>query len=218
VINNGQSCIAAKRFIVADAIADEFTARFADGLRSLRVGDPFEPSTQLGPLAMPQLVHDLADQVERSLTAGARLLLDGGPLDRPGNFYAPQLLVDIPPTAPAACEELFGPVACLFRARDAADAARLANDTPFGLGASVWTTDPGEAEYFVDEIESGQVFINAPVASDPRYPFGGVKLSGYGRELAAAGFREFTNMKTVRRAVASSTRQASAPAHATATE
>ena len=198
IINNGQSCIAAKRFIVAASIAESFTAQFAQQLSSLRIGDPMDPATRLGPLATPDIARDLAGQVQRSVRAGARALGNGGPMDGPGSFFAPLVLVDIPAAAPAAREELFGPVASVFRARDADDAVRIANDSHFGLGASVWTTDASEAEHFAESINAGQVFINSIVASDPRYPFGGVKRSGYGRELARFGLREFTNIKTIR--------------------
>ena len=199
VINNGQSCIAAKRFIVAASIADAFTARFAERLSSLRLGDPMEPATQLGPLATPEIARDLAGQVERSVKAGARALGTGGLIEGPGSFFGGLVLADIPVEAPAAREELFGPVGSVFRARDADDAVRIANDSHFGLGASVWTNNAAEAEHFAEALEAGQVFINAIVASDPRYPFGGVKRSGYGRELSRFGLREFTNIKTIRR-------------------
>ena len=197
IINNGQSCIAAKRFIVAEAIAGEFERRFVRAMEAVRIGDPMEPATELGPLAMPQIAEGLDGQVRRSVQAGARLLTGGKRLERPGNYYAPTVLTDIPESAPAYSEELFGPVACLFRARDASDAIRLANATAFGLGSSVWTNDPAERARFIDEIEAGMVFVNGMVASDPRLPFGGVKHSGYGRELAAYGIREFVNIKTV---------------------
>jgi len=197
IINNGQSCIAAKRFIVAEAIAAEFERRFVRAMEAVRIGDPMEPATELGPLAMPQIAEGLDGQVRRSVQAGARLLTGGKRLERPGNYYAPTVLTDIPESAPAYSEELFGPVACLFRARDASDAIRLANATAFGLGSSVWTNDPAERARFIDEIEAGMVFVNGMVASDPRLPFGGVKHSGYGRELAAYGIREFVNIKTV---------------------
>ena len=154
--------------------------------------------TQLGPLATEEILRGLDEQVRRSVEAGARLLCGGRRLDRPGFYYEPTVLADIPEQAPARREELFGPVAALFRARDAAEAVRLANDTEFGLGASVWTRDPAERTLFIDEIEAGMVFVNAMVASDPRLPFGGVKRSGYGRELGFHGIREFVNAKTVR--------------------
>jgi succinate-semialdehyde dehydrogenase / glutarate-semialdehyde dehydrogenase len=197
VINNGQSCIAAKRFIVAEAIADEFERRFVRGMEELVVGDPMDAGTDVGPLASADILATLDDQVRRSVAAGARLVTGGRRLDRPGYFYAPTVLADVPHEAPASREELFGPVASLHRARDLTDAIRIANDTMFGLGASVWTRDEDERRHLVDEIESGLVFVNAMVASDPRMPFGGVKRSGYGRELGAWGLREFVNVKTV---------------------
>jgi len=197
-INNGQSCIAAKRFIIDARIAAEFERRFVAGMQALRVGDPMEESTQLGPLATSQIRDGLHDQVQRSLEMGARLLTGGHKLDRPGNYYAPTVLVDVPREAPAYREELFGPVAVLFRAEGIDQAIRLANDTDFGLGASVWTNDPAEQARFTNEIEAGMVFVNSMVASDPRLPFGGVKRSGYGRELSGYGIREFVNIKTVR--------------------
>jgi succinate-semialdehyde dehydrogenase/glutarate-semialdehyde dehydrogenase len=197
-VNNGQSCIAAKRFIVAARIADEFERRFVAGMAALSVGDPMDEATEVGPLATPAILAELDAQVKRSVSLGARVLTGGHRLDRPGNFYAPTVLADVPGNAPAYREELFGPVAAIFRARGIDDAIRLANDTAFGLGASAWTADPAERRRFIDEIESGMVFINGMVASDPRLPFGGVKRSGYGRELGAAGLREFVNLKTVR--------------------
>jgi succinate-semialdehyde dehydrogenase/glutarate-semialdehyde dehydrogenase len=197
-INNGQSCIAAKRFIVADPVFDEFTRQFVDGMRALKVGDPLLPDTNVGPLATSKLLDDLETQVNDTVRMGARILAGGHRLTFGGNYYEPTVLADIPPTSPAARDELFGPVASLFRARDAADAIRIANDSAFGLGASVWTNDAAEARRFADELEDGSVFINAMVASDPRFPFGGVKHSGYGRELGPWGLREFVNVKTVR--------------------
>ena len=196
-INNGQSCIAAKRFLVADEVYDEFERRFVRGMEALRVGDPTEEATDLGPLATAQLVRNLHEQVRKSVAAGARVLTGGQPLDRPGYYYAPTVLAGIPPDAPAYREELFGPVAALFRVRGVDEAIRLANDVPFGLGSSVWTNDPAEQARFVDGIEAGLVFVNGMVASDPRLPFGGVKQSGYGRELSVHGIREFVNIKTV---------------------
>jgi succinate-semialdehyde dehydrogenase / glutarate-semialdehyde dehydrogenase len=197
IVNNGQSCIAAKRFIVHDAVADEFQRRFVEAMEALRIGDPLEESTDVGPLAMPQIVEDLEQQVSASVSAGAKLLTGGKRLRERGNFYAPTILADIPLNAPAYAEETFGPVASLFRVRDAEEAVRLANATPFGLGASVWTSDRDEAARFIADVESGQVFVNAMVASDPRLPFGGVKHSGFGRELGMYGIREFVNIKTV---------------------
>jgi succinate-semialdehyde dehydrogenase/glutarate-semialdehyde dehydrogenase len=197
-INNGQSCIAAKRFIVDRRVAAEFERRFVAAMREMRVGDPLDEATQIGPLATAQILEDLDGQVRRSVEMGARILTGGQRLDRPGHFYAPTILADAPADSPAYREELFGPVAVLFTADGAEDAVRLANDTEFGLGASAWTADPAEQRYFADEIESGMVFVNGMVASDARLPFGGVKRSGYGRELSAYGLREFVNVKTVR--------------------
>ena len=197
IINNGQSCIAAKRFIVHEAIADEYERRFVEAMRALKVGDPLDESTDVGPLAMPQLVDDIEAQVRKSVEAGAKLLCGGQRVGERGNFYAPTVLASIPPDAPAAREETFGPVASLFRVRDAEEAIAVANDTPFGLGAAVFTRDRAEADRFIAGIESGQVFVNAMVASDPRVPFGGVKHSGFGRELGVHGIREFVNVKTV---------------------
>ena len=197
MVNNGQSCIAAKRFIVAEPIADEFERRFVEAVAALRVGDPLDPATDLGPLATPEILKGLEDQVTRSVRAGARVLTGGRRLERPGNFYAPTVLRDVTERAPAYHEELFGPVASLFRVPDAEEAIRVANDTTFGLGASVWTRDEAERDRFVDEIEAGMVFVNGMVASDPRLPFGGVRRSGYGRELGEYGPKEFMNIKTV---------------------
>jgi len=199
IINNGQSCIAAKRFIVAEPVADEFERRFVAGMRALRLGDPLSPQTDVGPLATGQLLDDLDAQVRETVSRGARVLLGGHRLERPGNFYAPTVLADIPRGSPAAEQELFGPVASLFRVKDETEAIAVANDSVFGLAASVWTTAPNEAERFAREIDAGTVFVNGMVASDPRFPFGGVKCSGYGRELGPWGMREFLNVKTVRR-------------------
>ena len=196
-INNGQSCIAAKRFIVAADIYNDFEKRFVSEMKALRVGDPMEESTEIGPLATPQIVEDLGEQVDKAVAAGARVLTGGKKLDRAGNFYEPTVLVDVDPASQISCEELFGPVAMLFRVASIDEAVRLANATPFGLGSSAWTNDPTEQQKFIDEIEAGCVFINGLVASDPRLPFGGIKSSGYGRELAEFGIREFVNIKTV---------------------
>jgi succinate-semialdehyde dehydrogenase / glutarate-semialdehyde dehydrogenase len=197
IVNNGQSCIAAKRFIVHEEVADEFERRFVAAMEALRVGDPMEEGTDVGPLATPQIVDDIEKQVDESVRAGATLLTGGKRLRERGNFYAPTVLRDIPQSAPAYAEETFGPVASMFRVKDAEEAVRLANATIFGLGASVWTKDRDEAERFIAGIDSGQVFVNAMVASDPRIPFGGTKHSGFGRELGVYGIREFTNIKTV---------------------
>ena len=196
-INNGQSCIAAKRFIAVGAIADEFERRLVAGMRSLVVGDPMDPATDVGPLANEAQVKTLTEQVERSLRAGARLLTGGQPLDRPGYYFAPGVLTNISPDSSAYREEVFGPIALLFRARDIDEAIHIANDSPFGLGASAWTSDERERDRFIGELEAGMVFINGMVASDPRLPFGGIKESGYGRELGIYGMREFVNIKTV---------------------
>ena len=197
-INNGQSCIAAKRFIVDARIAAQFERALVAGMAALRVGDPMDETTQVGPLATPDILEGLDQQVRRSVAMGARVLTGGKRLDRPGNYYAPTVLADVPKDAPAYGEELFGPVAALFRANGIDEAVRLANDTEFGLGASAWTNDQAEQRRFIDELEAGMVFINGMVASDPRLPFGGAKRSGYGRELGAYGIREFVNVKTVR--------------------
>ncbi len=196
-INNGQSCIAAKRFIVAESIADQFEKCFVERMRSLKVGDPMDAETQLGPVSSAGALDELHAQVETAIRSGARLLTGGRKVDRPGSFYEPTVLTDISKDSPAYHEELFGPVACLYRVKNIDAAIELANDTPFGLGASAWTNDETERDRFVNEINAGMVFINKMVASDPRAPFGGVKTSGYGRELGIHGIREFANIKTV---------------------
>ncbi len=197
VINNGQSCISAKRFIVHEAAYDRFTRRFVAGMAALKVGDPLEPATDVGPLATPDILTDLETQVQRSVEMGAQVLTGGHRLPGPGNYYAPTVLADIPPQSPAWNEELFGPVAALFCVRNIDEAIAVANGTSFGLGSTVWTNDPGEQERFIAEIAAGQVYVNAMGVSDPRLPFGGVKRSGYGRELSSHGIREFVNTKTV---------------------
>jgi len=196
-LNNGQSCIAAKRFIVAAEIADAFEQKFVAAMKSLRLGDPFKADTDVGPLANADAVASLHADVQKSVQAGARVLAGGKPADSPGCFYLPTVLTDIPEKSPAYAEELFGPVASLFRANNIDEAIRLANATRFGLGASAWTNDPREQERFINELDAGMVFINQMVASDPRVPFGGVKRSGHGRELSVYGIREFMNVKTV---------------------
>jgi succinate-semialdehyde dehydrogenase / glutarate-semialdehyde dehydrogenase len=195
--NNGQSCIAAKRFIVAEKIASEFESKFVKRMQDLRVGDPFQEGTQLGPLASASAVSSLDEAVKKSVAAGARVLAGGHPLNLPGSFYAPTVLTDIPKDSPAYSEEFFGPVASIFRVKDIDQAIQIANDVRFGLGASAWTNDPAETERFINELDAGMVFLNKMVASDARLPFGGVKYSGHGRELAAQGIREFMNIKTV---------------------
>ena len=196
-INNGQSCIAAKRFIVADGVYDAFTRGFVAAMKALRIGDPMAPETEVGPLATAAIRDDLHAQVERAAAAGARVVLGGHRIDGPGYFYEPTVLEGVPRNSDVFREEFFGPVAMLFRVLDAAEAIELANDSPFGLGSSVWTRDAAEQECFIGEIEAGSVFVNGMVASDPRLPFGGVKRSGYGRELSVFGIREFVNIKTV---------------------
>jgi succinate-semialdehyde dehydrogenase/glutarate-semialdehyde dehydrogenase len=196
-LNAGQSCIAAKRFIVAEPVADEFLQRFVKAMSVLTVGDPSDESTDIGPVARGDLLATLSDQVRDAVARGARVLTGGVPVDRPGHYYPPTVLVDVPRDARAHHEELFGPVATVIRVRDIGEAIARANDTPYGLGASVWTTDAAERDRFVEALEAGQVFVNAMVASDPRVPFGGVKRSGYGRELGAYGLREFAQPKTV---------------------
>lgn len=196
-INNGQSCIAAKRFLVHAAVYDAFLDAFVAGMGRLRVGDPAREDTDVGPLALAAGREGVMRQVEAAVAAGARVLVGGRALDGPGWFYAPTVLVDLSPTAPVAREEIFGPVAVVTRVRDVDEAIARANDTPYGLGSSVWTRDAAERERFVRELACGMTFVNAMVASDPRLPFGGVKRSGYGRELAAIGLREFVNAKTI---------------------
>ena len=197
IINNGQSCIAAKRFIVAERIADNFERLVVKRMSELRVGDPLKEDTDVGPLATEDGLREIEDQVQCSISKGATLLCGGRRLDGPGFFYAPTLLTNIPKDAPAYYDELFGPVASIFRVRNVQEAIEMANDSAFGLGASAWTEDAEERDMLIDQIESGMVFINGMVVSDPRLPFGGVKQSGYGRELSALGIREFTNVKTV---------------------
>ncbi|SRR5579883_310899 len=198
MLNNGQSCIAAKRFIVVDAIADKFEQLLLEKFAVLKVGDPMHPDTDLGPLATPDLVKELDQQVQTTVKEGAKLLIGGHPLsDRPGNFYPPTIITEIPPGSFAEQEEFFGPVALLFRVPDIDAAIKVANSTPFGLGASAWTTNDQERDRLIEEIEAGAVFINGMVKSDPRLPFGGIKRSGYGRELSIQGIQEFVNVKTV---------------------
>jgi succinate-semialdehyde dehydrogenase / glutarate-semialdehyde dehydrogenase len=197
IINNGQSCIAAKRFIVADAVFEAFRDGFVDRMQRLVMGDPLEAGTELGPLATAAIRAELHAQVQRLREAGGRLLTGGVLPEGPGFFYPPTVLVDVPADSDAAREEVFGPVATLYRVRSREEALQLANDNPYGLGSSVWTRDPAERDFLASGLEAGSVFVNAMVSSDPRLPFGGVKASGYGRELADHGIREFTNVKTV---------------------
>ncbi len=196
--NNGQSCIAAKRFIVVNSIADTFEQGLLAQFQVLKVGDPMDPQTDLGPLATPSMVRELQAQVEACVAQGAHLLLGGQPLSQlGGNYYPPTILTQIPPGTLADTEEFFGPVALVFRVSDLEAAIALANQTPYGLGASAWTQDPTEQATLIRDLEAGAVFINGMTKSDPRLPFGGIKRSGYGRELGRAGLLEFLNVKTV---------------------
>ena len=196
VQNAGQSCIAAKRFIVHEKIAEEFEKRFAEGMAALKIGDPQDEATEIGPLSSEQQLHDVEKQVREAVKQGAKLACGGKRIDRPGFFFAPTVLLESENTA-AFHEEVFGPVAAVARAKDLDDAIAKANDTQFGLGAAAFTNDAKEIERLVSELEAGSVFINGMVKSDPRLPFGGIKLSGYGRELSEEGIREFCNVKTV---------------------
>jgi acyl-CoA reductase-like NAD-dependent aldehyde dehydrogenase len=195
--NSGQSCIAAKRFLVVESVADEFERRFADAVKAMKVGDPMDPSTNIGPLARQDLCDTLARQVKESVQQGAKIVIGGERLNRPGYYFAPTILTNVTPNMTVFREETFGPVAAIIRVKDTEEAIRLANDSVYGLGASLWTRDIDKAQKLARRIESGQVFINGMVASDPRLPFGGVKRSGYGRELSAFGIRELVNIQTI---------------------
>lgn len=198
MINNGQSCIAAKRFILVEEIADAFLDRLVDRYRALKIGDPMSLDTDIGPLATPSILKDLDHQVQTTIAEGAKLLIGGSPLrNRPGNFYLPTILSEIPEGSLAEHDEFFGPVALVFRVRDLDSAIVRANNSPFGLGASAWTTDAEERDRLITELEAGSVFINSMVKSDVRLPFGGIKRSGFGRELGKEGIHEFVNIKTV---------------------
>ena len=198
MLNNGQSCIAAKRFIVEESIADEFEQRFVEKFQMLKMGDPMDENIDVGPLATPGILEELDQLVQVCIEKGCKVLTGGRPLsDRPGNFYPPTILTNFPPGTPAEQEEFFGPVALLFRVPDIDAAIKLANSTSFGLGASAWTNEAEQIERLIEEIEAGAVFINGLVKSDPRLPFGGIKRSGYGRELGSLGIHEFVNIKTV---------------------
>lgn len=196
-LNNGQSCVNAKRFIVHEQIADEFVQRMVAKLEAMKIGDPIEEATELGPLSSPDAVEELDRQVQETVGAGARLHTGGKPLVGAGSFYPPTLLSDIPDGSPGHREEFFGPVALVWRARDVDDAIRIANDSDLGLGGSAWTSDAGERDRFINEIETGMIYINHVTESTPAVPFGGAKNSGYGRELAEFGPRSFVNAKTV---------------------
>jgi succinate-semialdehyde dehydrogenase/glutarate-semialdehyde dehydrogenase len=195
--NSGQSCIAAKRFVVQQRIADRFAEAFRAALEALVVGDPLDRATQVGPLARGDLLQELSDQVARALKGGARLLCGGARLPRRGFFYAPTLLGELDPASPVLVEETFGPVAALVRVAGDDEAVSVANASRFGLGATIWSGDAARAEALAPRIEAGCVTINGILRSDPRLPFGGIKDSGYGRELAAYGIREFVNIKAV---------------------
>ena len=198
MLNNGQSCIAAKRFIVAESIADRFQEELLAQFQALTVGDPMEKSTDIGPLATATIRSELDQQVKTAIKEGAKVLIGGEAItDRPGNYYPPTILTDIPADSPTAQEEFFGPVALLFKVKDLDEAIALANHIPFGLGASAWTSNEEQSQRLIAEIEAGAVFINGMVKSDPRLPFGGIKRSGYGRELSSQGIHEFVNVKTV---------------------
>src|SRR5690348_10205088 len=195
--NNGQSCIAAKRFIVEEPVADEFERLFADAVAALKVGNPMDRANQVGPLARGDLADELERQVEESVRLGARALTGGRRVAGEGFFFEPTVLTNVRPGMPAYHEETFGPVAAVIRVKDAEDALRVANDTDFGLGSNIWTSDVERAKGLAERVEAGLVFINGMVASDARLPFGGVKRSGYGRELSEYGIKEFTNIQTV---------------------
>jgi succinate-semialdehyde dehydrogenase/glutarate-semialdehyde dehydrogenase len=197
LINNGESCIAAKRFIVHESIYDAFTKGFVAGMEAMKIGDPMKEDTDIGPLSMPKIIDSLEVQVNADIKAGARVLTGGQRMAGDGNYFEPTVLADLPRTSDVYREEFFGPVALLFKTASLDEAIEIANDTPFGLGASAWTREPAEEQRLIAGIQAGAVFINAMVASDPRLPFGGIKQSGYGRELSAAGMREFLNAKTV---------------------
>ncbi len=195
--NAGQSCIAAKRFIIAEGIYGRYVEQFVAQMKALKIGDPLDETTDIGPLASEQIRQGVHEQVQKTIDAGAKLLLGGRIIDGPGFYYAPTVLVDVPDNSPAAREEIFGPVAAFFRVQNAEQAIALANNSSFGLGANAWTNETKEQELFAKELEAGLVFINGMVGSDPRLPFGGIKRSGYGRELSTEGIREFVNIKTV---------------------
>jgi succinate-semialdehyde dehydrogenase / glutarate-semialdehyde dehydrogenase len=195
--NNGQSCIAAKRFIVHESVADEFERLFAEKLAALPVGDPMDENTKVGPLATESGREDVEELVQDAVDKGARVVVGGKRVDGPGWFYPPTLITDITPQMRMHREEVFGPVASLYRVPDFAAALSLANDCDFGLGSNIWTDDPVEREQFVRDVEAGMVFVNGMTTSYPELPFGGVKASGYGRELTELGMREFLNIKSV---------------------
>ncbi len=197
VQNNGQSCIAAKRFIVHEQVADAFEKLFVTRMQALRVGDPMDEQTDIGPLANEQGVLDVESYIDEAVAQGARVLCGGRRVDGPGWFYPPTVVTDVTPAMRMYHEEIFGPVAQLFRVRDADEAIALANATVFGLGSNIWTRDAAEQDRFVRALEAGAVFVNGMTTSFPELPFGGIKESGFGRELSAPGIRAFCNVKTV---------------------
>jgi succinate-semialdehyde dehydrogenase/glutarate-semialdehyde dehydrogenase len=203
MINNGQSCIAAKRFIVHRSVYDEFIERFVESVKAVKIGDPMNLDTELGPLATSAIRDELDEQVQKTISAGARALCGAKPVEGPGYYYEPTVLVDIPEGSPADVQEFFGPVASVWKVQDIDEAITIANGTKFGLGSSVWTSDYDEIDRFVADIEAGMVFVNGMVASEATLPFGGVKSSGYGRELGVFGIREFVNIKSVKVLIAS---------------
>lgn len=197
LINNGQSCIAAKRFIVVEKVYNEFEKKFVDAMMKIKIGDPMDLTTELGPIAREDLLMELDSQVKHSVEKGAVVLCGGKRIEREGYFYEPTILANLSKGMPAYDDEIFGPVASLIKAKDEEDAVEIANDSPFGLGASLWTKNTLRAKEIARKVESGSVFINGMVKSDPRLPFGGIKISGYGRELSHYGIKEFVNIKTV---------------------
>ncbi len=198
MLNNGQSCIAAKRFIVVDRIFDRFTQELTEKYQALKIGDPMEETTDISPLATPKILEKLDAQVQKCVANGAKILTGGKPLtETKGNYYPPTIITEVDRNSPSASEEFFGPVALLFRVQSIEEAIALANSTSFGLGASAWTNNPEEKQQLIEQIEAGAVFINGLVKSDPRLPFGGIKRSGYGRELGSQGILEFVNIKTI---------------------
>jgi succinate-semialdehyde dehydrogenase/glutarate-semialdehyde dehydrogenase len=197
LINCGQSCIAAKRFIVVESVYDQFVAALKQEMEQYVVGDPMNEKTQVGPLVSDKARRELHDQVERSVAMGARVLLGGTSVEGAGYFYEPTIIVDVTEEMSVFAEETFGPVAPVIKAKDTADAVRMANNTRFGLGASLWTGDTELAETIAKDINAGMVFINGIVKSDPRLPFGGINEGGYGREISEFGLKEFCNVKTV---------------------
>ncbi len=197
MLNNGQSCIAAKRFILIDTIAEKFEQLLLEKFQALKIGDPMDDTTDISPLATPSILKDLVAQVDQTVAMGATVLIGGKPLKTQGNFYLPTILKDIPANSPGMSDEFFGPVALLFTVKNVEEAIALANSTVFGLGASVWTNNQADQQKCIKEIEAGAVFVNGLVKSDPRLPFGGIKRSGYGRELGIEGIKEFVNLKTV---------------------